>query len=66
MWLLADGLVPFSDSVCAFLGNTLSLFVSKFNLYFLDHSLQLEQDRTAFEGAVTTFFRMPWRIRLGK
>ena len=26
MWLLADGLVPFSDGVCAFLGNGPSLF----------------------------------------
>jgi len=26
MWLLADGLVPFSDEVCAFLGNGTSLF----------------------------------------
>jgi len=26
MWLLADGPVPFSDGVCAFLGNGPSLF----------------------------------------
>ena len=26
MWLLADGLVSFSDGVCAFLGNGLGLF----------------------------------------
>jgi len=26
MWLLADGLVPYSDGVCAFLGNGPSLF----------------------------------------
>ena len=26
MWLLADGPVPLSDGVCAFLGNRLGLF----------------------------------------
>ena len=27
MWLLADGPVPFSDGVCAFLGNGPGLFL---------------------------------------
>ena len=35
MWLLTDGPVPFSDGVCAFLGNGLGLFLRCNALQFL-------------------------------